>query len=444
MSSPGERIFERAQELLGSVQSIEELLSLTGKIVRELLQRSEDQDLRDKTLAYARGYYSAKLKKGGDAKLMIQEAREFSVEVAALIIRARRKRGEPQPRPVEIKTFFSGIEAQAPPPVPVSDRASAPTSIIVVPPPPAETHDSFDRLLSAALRHRIGVVSTFFHRWNPRVFRDMPLPFLMAVPFGAHLDQVIDELIVPGMLRSRAIRHLEHRYGWEGKDTETFWQIVESGHHMDAIRRTWHAVWKEFHPEQVSRKTGEGTRTMLRIGAGLKRMREIFTCDNYAIPVIGSRDIDLFASFIDPEYARPALENAWTKLRQTYEQEMDLRVYQDQARRGALRDALLACFEPFTNPTAEFLAMLSYWNFPQLSLSFLVAFTHNHGSNRAARLRRIPYLMWYLDLPGAEKAMVADDLRIAKAAEAVAEKMRADREREEQEAKERQIGTAWR
>ncbi|HVI51044.1 MAG TPA: hypothetical protein VM661_07540 [Candidatus Sulfotelmatobacter sp.] len=436
MSSPADRIFGQARQFLDSVQNLRELHVITVRMVNELLQRQTDQELRDKTLAHVDKFY--RLTAG---KTAIAEARAFSLEVIALIIRVRRKRDEAQAAKEEINGYLEEQQVALPAgddPTPetsddaanTGEPAAAPTSIIIVPPPKAETHQDFDRLLPAALRYRIGSITTYFQRWNPRVNRTMPLPFLLAVPFGQRLDQLIEEVIAPAMGASRSVRTLATLYNWSQIDSAAFWELAETNGHMESLRQAWQNAWNGLRPQATLRAEEGGSKMVRQITPALRDLRQRLAGGEYAIPRISNREIDLLASFLDPEYARVPLENAWTKLRQTYEQELDRRVYQDQARSGALRDSLLACFLPFTNPTAEFLAMLSYWNFPFLSVSFLTAFTHNHGSNKQTRERRIPYLMWYLDLPEAQTALAHDEARIAQANERAAQFKEGERERE--------------
>ena len=161
------------------------------------------------------------------------------------------------------------------------------------------------------------------------------------------------------------------------------------------------------------------------------------------MPEIRSREIDLFASFIEPDATRESLEWSWTRLRQLYEQELDRRFYQDKARTGALRDSLLECFLPFTPRTAEFLSLLCYRNFPYLTLAFLEGFTHNHGSNEAARHKAIPFLMWYLSLPEAAFALEADDRWIQEVTVRDETRVREEAEREEQQRLEEMNAVVW-
>jgi len=455
MSSPAERILSHAQELLNAVQTQRDLHVITERMIDELLQRGSDQELKNKTLLHVEKYYQNSIALGGDPAQLLREGRLFSSEVIALIVRVRRKRGEPDPAPEEIVTYLTEEQlaipteedpdwkAMEPQPEAPLEKAVAPTSVIIVPPPKAENHPEFEQLLAAALRHRIGSITTYFQRWNPRVSRSMPLPFLLSVPFGRKMDGVIEEIITPAMLTSRTVRNIGSRHNWAEIDSAAFWELAEANGYMETLRLAWQRAWDTLRP-QASERAAEGGHHMVRkVTPALKDLRTRLTGEEFALPKIGNREIDLLASFLDPEYARTPLENAWTKLRQTYEQELDRRVYQDQARSGALRDSLLACFKPFTNPTAEFLAMLSYWNFPMLSLGFLTAFTHNHGSNRAARERRIPYLIWYLDLPQAETALAEDEARIAQANEKAERQKKQEREREEQERKSKETGSAW-
>jgi hypothetical protein len=46
-------------------------------------------------------------------------------------------------------------------------------------------------------------------------------------------------------------------------------------------------------------------------------------------------------------------------------------------------------------------------------MAFLLTFTTNHGSNEQARRQNIPFLMWFLDLPGAAESLEVDDRWIA-------------------------------
>lgn len=422
MAGIDEQVLEHIAGHLQAVDSVEVLAVFTQRMVEQLLRRDEDVPLRDKTLARVQAFFDSPL-----AQTLTEDVRNFAVEAISIIIELRRARGVIQLLPDEIDGIYASLEEDNL--SPVRGQATEPTRIILVPPPSAETHPEFEALFTAALRYRVGLAITFFQRWNPRVFRRVPTPFLLSTAFGANLDRVIEQKIVPAMLQSRTVRHIGTLYRWAEIDSIKFWEVATEGGHMAAIKKAWELAWDEFRPTRVK----QGDKTVLRAGAELRALREMLSSDKYALPEIRSREIDLFTSFIEPDATRQSLEHAWTRLRQLYEQELDRRFYQDKARTGALRDSLLECFLPFSARTAEFLSLLCYRNFPYLTMAFLLAFTHNHGSTEDARRKNIPFLMWFLDLPGAAESLEADDRWIAEKAARDETFMREQEEQEEQQ-----------
>jgi hypothetical protein len=425
MAGIDEQVLEHIAGHLRSVDSVEVLAAFTKRMVEQLLRRDEDAPLRDKTMARVHTFFVSPL-----AQTLTDEVRNFAVEAISIIIELRRARGALQLSSDEIDGIYASLEEDNM--APVRGQATEPTRIILVPPPSGETHPGFEALFAAALRYKVGLSVTFFQRWNPRVFRRVPTPFLLSTAFGANLDRVIEQKIVPAMLQSRTVRHIGTLYRWAEIDSVKFWDVAAEGGHMAAIKKAWELAWDEFRPMRVKQKTAEGEKTVLRAGPELRTLREMLSSDKYALPEIRSREIDLFCSFLEPDATRQSLEHAWTRLRQLYEQELDRRFYQDKARTGALRDSLLECFLPFSARTAEFLSLLCYRNFPYLTMAFLVAFTHNHGSTEQARRQNIPFLMWFLDLPGASESLEADDRWIAEKAARDDTFMREQAEQEEQ------------
>ncbi len=245
------------------------------------------------------------------------------------------------------------------------------------------------------------------------------------------------------MLQSRTVRHIGTLYRWGEIDSVKFWEVAAEGNHLDAISKAWHAAWDDLRPTRVKQKTAGGEKTVLRAGPGLRALREMLISDQYALPEIRSREIDLFASFLEPDATRQSLEHVWTRLRQLYEQELDRRFYQDQARVGALRDSLLQCFLPFSARTAEFLSLLCYRNFPYLTMAFLLTFTHNHGSTEEARRKNIPFLMWFLDLPGAAESLEVDDRWITEKAARDESFLREQAEQEERQRLDGMNAVVW-
>jgi hypothetical protein len=433
MTSVAEQLIGHISERLGAFPDVGALAGFAAQMVGQLLQRDEDAILRGKTLDKVAAYF----KTAQPTAAGLQEARDFAIEVISIIVQIRHPRGAPHMTPVEIDAVYASFED--PDNAPVRGQATEPTRIITVPPPPPELHPEFDRVLAAALKHKVGQILTFFQRWNPRVFRQMPQPFLLSTGFGAALDKAIDEVIAPAMLESRTVRHIGTLYRWAEIDSVKFWEVAAEGGHVEALKKSWHAVWDEMRPQAVQK----GDKKVLRAGPQLLRLRKMLASEQYAMPEIRTREIDLFASFIEPDCTRRDLESAWTKLRQIYEQELDRRFYQDKARTGALRDSLLDCFEPFSPRTAEFLALLCYRNFPYLTLGFLIAFTLNHGSDVAARQKRIPFLMWFLDLPQAGEAAAADEDWIAEATVRDDTRVREAEKRAEEERNALMGGVVW-
>ena len=408
MVAVAEQVLEHINSHVQMLNSMHALADFAAKIIGQLLRRDEDAALRDKTLARVSVFFEA----GGDD---VAAARNFTIEAIGIVLQLRHSRGALQIGGDEIAEIYARLEEEGT--GPLRGQATEPTRIIAVPPPEPEKHEDFAAALGAALRQRVGISVTFFQRWNPRVFRRLPQPFLLAKPFGAALDRIIEQEIVPLMLESRTVRHLGTLHRWAEIDSAAFWPLVEKENHMEALAKSWAQAWDEFRPKRVKQATATGEKTVLRATPRLKYLRQALSSEQYALPEIRSREIDLFASFLKPDYQREDLERSWTKLRQLYEQELDRRFYQDKARTGALRDSLLDCFDPFSARTGEFLAMLCYRNFPYLTLDFLEAFTHNHGSNDEARRKQVPFLMWYLSLPEADAAREADQRWIADATE---------------------------
>jgi len=437
MASAAEQLIGHIGSRLGAIAEPAALAAFTEQMVGELLQRKEDRTLRDKTIAKVRSFFEA-LPTGLIATL---EARDFAIEVISIIVQIRHQRGEPQLTPAEIDSVYASFQPAEE--GPAHGQATEPTRIVLPPQPEPEIHADFDKALAAALRYKVGQTLSFFQRWNPRVFRKMPQPFLLAIPFGAALERAITEMIVPVLLQSRTVRHVGTLYRWDEMDNGKFWEVMAKDGHLDGIKKAWHAAWDDIRPQKIEKKTPDGPKKVLRAGPQLVKFRQMLASDKYSMPEIRGNEIDLFASFIEPDCSREDLENAWTRLRQLYEQELDRRFYQDKARTGALRDSLLDCFEPFTPRYAELLALLCYRNFPYLTLNFLIAFSQNHGFDEAARKKRIPYLSWFLSLPEAEAAALADEEWIAAAKERDETRQRTAEEQAEKERSALMGGVVW-
>jgi hypothetical protein len=215
MAGIDEQVLEHIAGHLQSVDSVEMLAAFTQRMVEQLLRRDEDAPLRNKTMARVDAFFGSPL-----GQSLTDEVRNFAVEAISIIIELRRARGALQLTSEEIDGIYASLEADTM--APVRGQATEPTRIILVPPPAPETNPEFDTLFAAALRYKVGLAVTFFQRWNPRVFRRVPTPFLLSTAFGANLDRVIDEKIVPAMLQSRTVRHIGTLYRWAEIDSVKF------------------------------------------------------------------------------------------------------------------------------------------------------------------------------------------------------------------------------
>ena len=381
-----QRICEEAAETADSAA----LYDVTVRVVGDLLRRDADTEHRDKTFRLIEQYFGL-LQSNAQAKPLLQD---FALKAIRMIIVQRPKLAQAYALQ---QTTTTGRRTTD---LPWHLRPLGPTSIVLVEPPPPQCFDTFDEVFAAGICRRVALITTFFQRHNADVKRELVPPFIQTADFATRLEQVIRKYIVPFMRNSRAIRLLEAKYPWPSIDSREEWNIIERDQHKDKdkVLILWQAAWDTFRQTPVSKldPVTKVQKTVLRANAELKEIRDILASDAYALPRITNLELDFFKTFLNPEYDRMALENAWTRLRQLYEQEMDRRVYQDKAREGAFRDSLLVCFDTFPDRTAEFLALLGYFNFPKLGLSFLENFTRNKGSNVAERDRKIPFLMWYL------------------------------------------------
>jgi hypothetical protein len=241
----------------------------------------------------------------------------------------------------------------------------------------------------------------FFQRANGEISRDLTKPFLLTADFETRFMAVVDTIIVPKMFTmSRNLAALETSRRWDEVSTATFWAIIgENEKTRISLVAAWEEAWNTCRQRESWKKGEGGERKRVLVAAPeLKQIRHMLTPDNpsvFDLPPVRNREIDLFVSLLT-DFDLIRLEYCFTKLRQMYEQEMDRRWYQDRARDGALRDSLLEAIDAFPDRTGDFLALLCYFCFPNTDIAFLERFTHNKGSNHAARLERLPYLMRFL------------------------------------------------
>jgi len=268
----------------------------------------------------------------------------------------------------------------------------------VAPEPPPATGDfkSFDDLCAAAVNQRIDRVLVFFQRRNPGVERKLPPVFLASDEFAKKFHLAVAKFIVPAIKESRQVRLLATNFDWASADSESFWDFV-TPQLKDNILETWMHAWDEMKLVEVRKE--DGTR-VLQVKEPTKQLREMLapsTPEAYDLPRVSNREIEVFKSLLDPVndwWGR--LNLVWQTCHDLYEQEKDPRVFQQQAREGALRDGLLNAFTNFPEKWGDFLVLTCHRVFPRVTTQFLESFSRNIGRNEAEREGYMPYLIRYL------------------------------------------------
>lgn len=260
------------------------------------------------------------------------------------------------------------------------------------PPEPAGGFASFDDLCLAALNYRIDRVLTFFHKSNPAVVRPLPPPFLLSPAFAERFKKAVATLIFPKIRTSRQLRLLASNVDIASATTESFWQgMNESMRRL--LQLTWNTAWNDI--RLIAEMRGE--ERVMMVKEEVKSLRTLLqppTPDAYDLPHVANPEIELFRSLLSTTTDWwPALSEFWWVCHTLYEQEWDPRVFQQQAREGALRDTLLGGFDEFPEPWHDFLVLMLHRVFPRIGTRFLERFAYNLGQNEEARERRMPYLM---------------------------------------------------
>jgi hypothetical protein len=402
------RELEAAQDVAGLRQSI-------ARIIGEMLRRQSEVEFKLRAAKLVTNYFDV-LSQDHDA---LRKLRHFAIRVVRtlLVIRPRLAQSRAVASEEQLQAFGRRLTD-----LPAAEEIERPTPIVVIWPPPAAPMDGFERIFSASIKRRLRLITTFFQRHNPECRRDVPVPFLQSPAFAAALEEVVDRFILPSMMRSRGVRTMELRQRWQGIDEDGFWHLMEQDISKQIILAAWETGWHVYRQEVVFLRDAEalGWKAMYRATPEFEAMEKALVRPEYFIPQLTNREIDLFTSLLEPIYGRASLENAWTRLRQFYEQELDRRSYQDQARDGALRDTLLDCFNFFPDRVGELLALLCYFNFPHLTISYLEHFTHTKGKTKEERERRIPYMMMFLDDDRVKRTKLAEEVA-AREAEKAAE-----------------------
>jgi len=260
-------------------------------------------------------------------------------------------------------------------------------------PPPRAGFNTFEQLCTAAICRRIDRVVTFFHRTNPEVHRPLPPNFLLSPLFSEKFQLAIGKLILPNIHDSRQVRMLATSFDWANADTDSFWDFVPALLKAN-ILDTWTASWDDL--KLVETKREDGSR-VLQVKEPTKQLRDMLQAtdpDDYDLPRVGNREIEIFKSLLDPAtdwWER--LNNLWQTIHDLYEQEKEPRVFQQKAREGALRDGLLNAFQNFPDQWGDFVILSCYRVSPRINSQFLQQFSTNLGRNEHEREAHMPYLI---------------------------------------------------
>lgn len=381
------------------------LLSNTCAAVARLLKRDSDKAHREKMLDAIARFFHVSCPGATCPPEKIDQLKQFAKKAVRLVLAERGNIRKTVPLVDGNHPLRRGTDLSLTDEVSAAD-VEQPTTIIEVPPPPPLACATFAELFPAALTWKLRRILTFFHRRNPDIKRELPVPFLLSPEFDARFEAAIRTRIAPAMIKSgRSIPMFETSRAWADATTADFWTfLAEDSRRKEAVFTAWEFAWSALRQQRTTKEdkaTGQ-FRAVLVASPALKELRELLdpaTPGAYEIPPLRNPELELLAALLF-EFDRAQLETAWIKLRQIYEQEMDRRWYQDKARQGALRDSLLDVFGTLPDRTGEFVAILCYYNFPHMNLHFLERFTHNKGRNDAERTAKIPYLMRFLAQPG--------------------------------------------
>jgi hemerythrin-like metal-binding protein len=264
-------------------------------------------------------------------------------------------------------------------------------------PPPQGGFDDLPSLLESAIERRIDKVLVFFQRNNPTTTREFPPIFPLSKRFSEKFRVMLRINILPKLLINERFLRLAAKSDWPSHNNETVWQLLDK-RTRDSILSSWNAAWLDFHLTESKNPLGE---KIYRIKDKTKRLREMLATtadDDYAMPLIRNREIEIFASFLDPHKDWwPSLCQIWEGCHDLYEQEFDPRIFQHKARTGALRDHLLAAFEKIPDLWADFLLLTCYQVFPRLTTDFLDNLSKSMGRDKISREKYLPYTMQFLE-----------------------------------------------
>ena len=158
----------------------------------------------------------------------------------------------------------------------------------------------------------------------------------------------------------------------------------------------WATAWDSIKPVEVHR----GDIKVHQVKSSTKELRELLqplVPGDYDMPRVGTPEIELFKSLLNPSKDWvEELNQVWSQFHYLYEQELDPRVFQQQAREGALRDNLLSVLPKIPEAWGDFVVLLCHRVFSRMNTKYMERFVRNFGTNEEKQTDRMPYLMRYL------------------------------------------------
>lgn len=417
--------FDRLRATLAIIEDPVELMEVSYLALTQVLRRTDERPLLDQ-LSILLGEVVGNLPFDAPETLLRQQTRLAVVDCLTILEAASKKR-QPQllsdpalreqaaqqltqyQQPDAHKTQERGTDLEYTLPPQLAHLLKH-MEYLEPEPPEGKSHTNFDALCLGALQYRMERVLAFFQKTNPAVNRPLTTPYLMSPVFAQRLKDAVAQLIYPKIRNSRQIRLLASNIDVATNTTETFWDHINDSMGR-LLELTWQAAWSELLLVSEMR----GTERVWKIKPETKMLREMLTPPNpqvYDLPYVGNAELLLFQSLMSVEMDWwPQLTTFWKACHSLYEQEWDPRVFQQQAREGALRDMLLEGLNAFPEPWQDFIVLMAHRVFPRLGIRFLDRFAYNLGTNPESRRQRMPVLMRYIDLAHAHAGMREQEAR---------------------------------
>lgn len=417
--------FDRLRATLAAIEDPVELMEQSYVALTQLLRRTDERPLLDQ-LSIMLGEVVGDLPFDAPEQVLRQQTRLAVVDCLTILEAAGEKR-QPRlltdPRQRELAALqlaeFKPAEQAEPSSRDTDLEYSLPPHLAHLlkhmeyfePEPPAgKKYDSFDGLCLGALQHRMDCVLAFFQKTNPTVNRPIPAPCLLSPVFAQRLKDAVGQLIYPKIRASRQIRLLASNIDVATTTTEGFWQNINDSMGR-LLQLTWQSAWNDLYLIAEMRDNER----VWKVKPETKALRDMLAPPNpgaYDLPHVGNAEIALFQSLlsVDQDWW-PILSTFWRGCHSLYEQEWDPRVFQQQAREGALRDWLLKEFANLPEPWHDFIILMAHRVFPRLGVRFLDRFAYNLGTSEESRRNRMPVLMRYIDLAHAHPGMREQEAR---------------------------------